>query len=339
VHHPFELHFGLVDQHGRAKDQAREMKSFAELLERHDVAHTSRPDAEIAILVSSFLEAQYPFTEPQDATIIFETARQAYIASREADLAVALTREVDGLPDDAKLIILPSTKQLLATSWTRLSELAEAGATVYASHFVGEHANQRGPWWPNVDERFGVVRQSRYGLVEPVVDDILRVRFTRDFGDIAAGDVLEFAVGGNENSRSFLPLEPAGSEVIAVDQHDRPVLLRRRFGTGQLVLSTYPLEYFASVTREVNPEPTHRLYSALAKESGVVPDVRVDDPRVLVSELVRADGARLIWFVSESAEPLTVTPVTSGGSLFDAEAERTSVVLDPFGVVVLEYRN
>jgi endo-1,4-beta-mannosidase len=338
VHHPFELHFGLVDQHGRPKAQAVEMKKFAELLMRLDVVHTHRPDADIAIIVSSFLEAQYPFREEQDATVIFETARQAYVASREADLAVVLAREVDGLPSDAKLLILPSTKQLLATSWTKLRELAEGGATVYASHFVGAHSNQRGSWWPNVDETFGVVKQSRYGLIEPIVDDLLRARFVTDFGDIAAGDVLEFAVGGNENSRSFLPVIPKDAEVVAVDAHDRPVLLRRRVGEGQLILSTYPLEYMAAVTPTVNPESTHRLYAALAVESGAAPAVRVDNPLVMVSELARDDGGRLIWFVSQSDAPLTVKPALGSGGLFDGDLPVENVSLEPFGVVVLELR-
>ncbi len=127
--------------------------------------------------------------------------------------------------------------------------------------------------------------------------------------------------------------------MLAVDAHDRPVLLRRRVGAGQLILSTYPLEYLASVTREVNPEPTHRLYAALAAESGVVPDVRVDDPRVMVSELVRDDGARLIWFVSQSDEPLSVSPALASGGLFDGSSAAETVDLDPFGVVVLEYRS
>ncbi len=335
VHHPFELHFGLVDQHGRPKAQAVEMKNFAELLRRLDVVHTHRPDSDIAILVSSFLEAQYPFTEPRDATSVFETVRQAYVASREADLGVVLAREVDGLPRDAKLIILPSTKQLLATSWTRLRELAEAGATVYASYFVGEHANQRGSWWPNVDETFGVTKQSRYGLIEPIAEDVVRARFVTGFGNIAEGEVLEFAVAGNENSRSFLPVVPTSAEVLAVDEHDRPVLLRRRLGAGQLILSTYPLEYMAAVTPAVNPEPTYRLYAALASESGTVPDVRVDDPRVLVSELVRDDGARLVWFVSQGDTPLTVTPIVKSGTLTDGGVAVAEVVLEPFGVAVL----
>jgi len=338
VHHPFELHFGLVDKGGRPKAQSLEMKAFAGLLQRLDIAHTHRPDTDIAILVSSYLEAQYPFTEPRDATIVFETVRQAYVASREADLPVVLAREIDGIPAEAKLIILPSAKQLLATSWTRLRELADSGATVYASHFVGEHSNQRGSWWPNLDETFGVIKQSRYGLVEPVDDDVLRVRFAAPFGQITEGTVLEFTVGGNENSRSYLPVVADGAEVLAVDQHDRPVLLRRRVGSGQFILSTYPLEYFAAVTREVNPEPTHTLYSALAQESGIVPDVRVDDPHVLVSELVRDDGARLFWFVSQSEAPLTVSPLLASGRLFDGEHEVDVVPLDPFGVVVLELR-
>ena len=339
VHHPFELHFGLVDQHGRPKLQAVEMKNFAELLTAHDIAHTSRPDADIAIVVSSFLEAQYPFTDPGDAPMVFETTRQAYIAAREADLPVALARELDGLPADAKLLILPSTKQLLATSWTRLRELAEAGATVYASHFVGEHANQRGSWWPSVDETFGVTKQSRYGLIEPIVEDVVRARFLKSFGDIAEGEVLEFAVAGNENSRSFLPVQPTDAEVIAVDEQNRPVLLRRRTGKGSLVLSTYPFEFMASQSREVNPESTHRLYAALAREAGIVPDVRVDNPRVLVSELVRDDGARLVWFVSQSEESLSVRPVLASGALFADDRTIEDVVLEPFGVVVLEYRN
>jgi endo-1,4-beta-mannosidase len=338
VHHPFELHFGIVDSDGRPKAQAVEMREFAQLLQKLDVAHTHRPDSDIAILVSSFLEARYPFTAPQDATVVFETARQAYVAAREADLDAVLSREADGLPVDAKVIIIPSAKQLLATTWTKLRALAEGGATVYASYFVGEHGNQRGPWWPKLDETFGVIKQSRYGLVEPVVEDVLRARFVAPFGDIAEGDVLEFVVGGNANSRSFLPVVPTDAEVLAVDEHDRPVLLRRRVGTGQLVFSTYPLEYFASVGREVNPEPTHRLYAALAAESGIVPDVRVADARVMVSELVRDDGARLIWFVSQSDETLSVEPVVARGELFDGETAVSSLELPPFGVVVLELR-
>jgi hypothetical protein len=117
------------------------------------------------------------------------------------------------------------------------------------------------------------------------------------------------------------------------------VLLRRRAGAGAFILSTYPLEYMAAVTPAVNPEPTHRLYAALAREVGIVPDVRVDDPRVMVSELVRDDGVRLVWFVSQSETAIAVKPALTAGSLFDGERAADTVELPPFGVAVLELRN
>ena len=92
--------------------------------------------------------------------------------------------------------------------------------------------NQRGPWWPKLDETFGVVKKLRYGLVDPVEDDELRMTFQRDFGGIPAGEELVFTVAGTENSRSYLPVEPDGAEVVATDAHGRPALLRHRVGEG-----------------------------------------------------------------------------------------------------------
>src|SRR5688572_13871857 len=96
-HHPFELHFGLVDRHGKAKPAAREVRDFARLLARIDLARCWRPDSRIALLVPSYLENQYPFTATEDSTNIVETLRQAYVAAREADLPVKLVREADAL--------------------------------------------------------------------------------------------------------------------------------------------------------------------------------------------------------------------------------------------------
>ncbi|MGH3286543.1 MAG: hypothetical protein ACRDPD_17995, partial [Streptosporangiaceae bacterium] len=50
----------------------------------------------------------------------------------------------------------------------------------------------------------------------------------RDFGGLARGTTLSFAVAGDQHSRAFLPVEPAGAEVIATDARGRPALLLRR---------------------------------------------------------------------------------------------------------------
>jgi endo-1,4-beta-mannosidase len=336
-HHPFEMHFGVTDVTGKPKAQALEMKAFAELTRRVDVPRLSRPDADVVLVLSSFLEAEYSFTSPLDATDVVDVARQAYIAAREADIAIGIARELDPLPDDAVLYLVPSTKQLTAPTWQFLRERAEAGAMVYASYFVGDHLPQRGLWWPNLDETFGVVKQTRYGLVDLVDDESVTLRFVADFGSLTAGSTLTFPVGGSTGGRSYLPVVAKDAEVLAVDGHGRPALLRKRVGTGSLVLGTYPLEYFASATPEVNPEPTWQLYDALATEAGALRPVRVADGRVLTGHMQHEDGRRFVWFVSESPDHVEVTPDVTDGKLVDLDGNPTSTVaLDPFGVAVLQ---
>ncbi|AXX31482.1 hypothetical protein APASM_4117 [Actinosynnema pretiosum subsp. pretiosum] len=330
-HHPFELHFGLTTARGEPKPQLLELREFAEVLRRTDFAGLRRPDAEVALVVPSYLEKRYPFTTPEDATSVFEHGRQAYAAAREADLPVGVAREVDGVPDDCALYLLPSAKQLLAPTWRELLRRASEGAVVYASYFHGAHKVQRGSWWPDLDGMFGVAKRSRYGLVEPVVEDELRLRVVTGFGGLAVGEELVFAVGGNEHSRAFLPVDPVEAEVLAVDGRGRPALLRRRVGAGAMVLCAYPLEHMASATPSVNPEDTWRLYAALAAEAGVVPEVSVDDPGVLVSVLEHEDGRRFAWLVSQRGEPVSARVLGAGLRSFGDVVE-----LGPYGVVVAE---
>jgi endo-1,4-beta-mannosidase len=381
-HHPFELHFGLIDKNGKAKPAAHEMKQFAALLSEIDFANCKRTPADTLIVVPSYIDNLYPFTQVTDATSAVATLRQSYVAAREADLPVKLAREADallwqpadpgdlnrgaarggtqygrtptsplglapgeldpkalgtGLPKGAKLILVPSTKQLTAPTWRELRTLAAEGATVYCSYFVGTHDNQRGPWWPDLNETFGVHKLLRYGLVDTIAENTAVFTFEQDFGGIAEGERMAFMVAGTENSRCYLPVEPRGARVIARDEHGRPALLDHPVGSGRLVLCTYPLEHMAALTAGANPEATWRLYAALAEVAGVSLPVRVLDPRVVVDELEHQDGRRFTFLINLSEQALTVAPEVRSGTL----ADRTSgsvvheVHLPPFGVRVL----
>jgi endo-1,4-beta-mannosidase len=339
LHHPFELHFGLTDATGRPKPALLELREFSRLLNEIDFARLRRTDAQTALVVSSFLDTQYPFTEPSDGPAVHETLRQAYLTARLADLPVAVLRESDGIappgPDDPKLYLVPSTKQLLSPTWQRLTELAEAGATVYHSYFSGAHTNQRGSWNNSLNAVFGVEHRLRYGLTDPI-DEAFTFTFVRDFGPLAESSTLTFRTppAHAPYSRAMLPVEPVGAEVLAVDAQGRPALLIRRVGAGALVLCTYPLEHLAAGTPGVNPDPTRELYDALADLAGVVRPVRVDDPRISADVLEHEDGTRYAWLVSQADEEVTVKPVLAagGGSLPPGQ---DSVVLPPYGVKVL----
>lgn len=339
-HHPFELRFGLTTTDGRPKPPIKEMQRFARLLADLDVLGCEREPADAALIVPAYLEGAFPFTEAADRSHLFSVLRQAYIAAKEADLPVGLTRERDGIAEDCRLYLVPSTKQLTAPTFRLLERLAAAGAVVYTSYCHGTHGSQRGPWYANLNAMFGVEHQLRYGLVDPLEGDEVKLTFRRRFGTIEEGTTLSFPVAGTEHSRAYLPVRPAGAEVVAVDQDGRPAVLRRSVGSGSLVLCTVPIEHFAAATPRVNPEPTYRLYDALAALAGVRRPVTVDDPRIAAGTLRHRDGRRFVFLVSQADQPLSVTPAVSGGYLtaLGDRAPLQHVEIAPYDVRVLELR-
>ena len=336
-HHPFEMHFGITDRHGVPKPPLRELARFASDLAAIDLPSARRAPVDAALVVPSHLAEDYPFTQEEERAHIVATGEQAYVAAHEAHIPVAVVREKadGGLPGGYGLYVLPSVKQLCASSWQQLIALAEEGATVYASYSHGPGGVQRGPWWAHTEELFGVRMESAYGLAEPVLDETVELRFTDSFGTLPAGTTLSFTAAGNENGRTYLPVRATSGWVVAVDAHGRPALVVQDHGAGRAVLSTYPLEYFASAQARVNPEQTWRLYDALADVADVERDVRLDDPRVFTDALVHDDGRRFVFFVSQHETPATVTPTVPGGALVTLEGEPSPTVsLAPYGVAL-----
>ena len=76
------------------------MARFAKVLADIDVLGCEREPADAALIVPSYLEGAFPFTEAEDRSYLFTMLRQAYIAAKEADLPVGLTRERDGIAED-----------------------------------------------------------------------------------------------------------------------------------------------------------------------------------------------------------------------------------------------
>jgi endo-1,4-beta-mannosidase len=341
-HHAFEMHFGLTDSRGVPKPQLAEMAAFAGILRTVDIDNCERAPTDAALVVSSYLDTRYPFTAPETSGAIHQTLRQAYVSARLADLPLALTREADGIVSGARLYLVPSAQQLLGPTWADLARLAKGGATVYLSYCAGTVAWHRGPSHNGLNELFGVEHELRAGLVDVIEDDTVTFTFTRDFGSVASGMQLSFRVAGTAHSRAYLPVRPAGAEVIAVDGRGRPALLLCQAGDGCFVLCTYPIEHMAALTPRVNPEATSTLYGALAAHAGVRRVIQVDDPRVAADVMVRSDGARFAWLVSQADEPLTVKPELVHGlkllplaGASDQEAASDVVTLAPFGVCVL----
>ncbi|NHD16089.1 MULTISPECIES: cellulase family glycosylhydrolase [unclassified Actinopolyspora] len=336
-HHPFELHFGLTEVDGTPKPQLEEMADFARTLSTIDVANCSREDAQAALVVPEHMEGDVPITDEQDNKFPFAVLRQSYVSAKLADLPVGLTRERDGVSEECSLYLLPSTKQLTAPSCYQLERLARDGAVVYVSYCHGISEFQRGPWFAHLNEMFGIEHQLRYGLVDRIEHDRVEMTFTSDFGDLPAGTTLPFAVAGNEHSRSYLPVRPTDAEVVAVDQDGRPALLRRKVGSGWVVLCTYPLEHMATLVPGVNPDATVQLYDALAVTAGLSRSVLVDNPLVSADVLRHGDGRRFAFVVSHSDHAAKVEPQVPAGRLVEPDSGTAveSMELEPHGVRML----
>jgi endo-1,4-beta-mannosidase len=330
-HHLFELHFGLTDREGKPKPQLRTLAAFSRFIAGLAEDGWEPIKGEVALVVPEHFERALPFTTEDYRRDIRENLLQSYVAAREADLPVQIMREVDGF-GGARLYLVPGAKLLTGPGLRKLQELATEGATVYLSYFAGSTTNQRGPWITWLEEIFGVRHTLRYGLIDPIEDDVVTFDFVEDFGDIAAGTTLSFRVAGNASARSYLPIEPAGATVVAVDGHGRPALVRHALGAGETVLCTYPLEYLAAQLPSVNPEETWRLYSSLATLAGVSRPVRVDDPRVLVGRLRTGATGRVV-FLNCSPDPIVADVLVDPD--FDLALPTEELRLEPFGVEVV----
>lgn len=340
-HHPFEMHFGLIDSSGRPKAQMDELSNFALLVSRIDLAHCGRPPAETALVVPAHVETAVPFSADAERRDALASLEQAHVALREADLAPRFMHERDGLDATCRLYLLPCAKILRASTPPLLETLARGGAVVYASYFSGTTEFQRGPWW-GPEPLFGVRHLLRYGLVDPLgeaaVAGALPLQFVQDFGPIAEGTVLDFTCPTELARLGMLPVEPAGAEVVALDARGRPALVRRQVGSGHVVLATYPLELLAASSPGANPEPTWALYDALAAIAGVAKSVAVANPTVMVDSVAHESGHHYVVFVSQAAQTMTVKPELAHGRLITLDGDEAGELLSlpPYGVAVME---
>ena len=327
-HHVFELHFGLTDRTGgRSRSSASwPVRRGSSPTWRRTAGSRSR--ARRRCVVPEHFERELPFTTPELPAGHPRGLLQAYVAAREADLPVELARERDGIPGDARLV--PRAVGQAADhrrASTACASSRTVGATVYLSFFAGSTPSQRGPWLPGLDELFGVEHRLRYGLVDPIEDEVV-FEFVEPLGDLDAGTRLRVRVAGAASAAPTCRSSPAGAEVVADRRPRPPGAAPARARSGSTVLCTYPLEHMAARTPRVNPESTWRLYSALACAAGVSRPIRVDDPRVLVGR-VRSGPTERACFVNCSGDTVALEPILESG----VELVEAAATIGPYEII------
>lgn len=326
-HRPFELHFGLTTPDGTPKPALRELGEFAASVRDRGLAQATRASTRTGLVVSGYFDGDYPFWGPEESPALRDALLEGYIAARLADLAPAIVRDGANIPA-LPLLVVPSAKAITTPGARALAGAAREGSTVWVSFSCGETLNQRGWWWPGVDQTFGVRHASRYGLAEPVTGDTVVLRFEEAFGDLLAGDELVLPVGGPGIARAVFPVEATEARVVARDAEGRPAILVHETGAGRLVLCTYPVELFAARTGFVDRSGIVRLYRALAKIADAAGPVQVSALDVYGDLIHGPGGESSVVLVSEADEPRVVTVRTAGRADFQTS-------LAPYGAAIL----
>ena len=218
-----------------------------------------------AIVVPEHFERVLPFTTPAYRQDIRDNLLQSYVAALEADLPVQLVRERDGLHTDAPLILAPCAKLLTAPGIDRLRELARRRRDRLPLLLRGQH-----------DEPARAVACLAGGDLRCPARAPLRARRpdrsgTRPCSSSSATSATStpargsgFRVAGEASARAFLPVEPAGAEIVAVDGQGRPALLQHRARRRPAPCSA-PIR--SSTWRRGRPGSTRRTPGASTRRS------------------------------------------------------------------------
>ncbi|MGC9113166.1 glycoside hydrolase 5 family protein [Acidilobus sp.] len=339
---PLELGFGLFDRDGRPKPSADSFRRFSrelEVLEGLGLGGLRRISK--ALVVAPF----YVFGEYQFADYrrwlggLHQAARPTLLAHQLLTMAGAqasIRYEPELREDDPrKLVVFPSAISGLTVTWRRLLRLAEGGRLVYVSLLRGlgqmafMHESATHLW----GELFGVEPALGVGSPGVRLEGSVRLRLEADLGDLRAGH--EVAVGLQQPVPAY-DVRPVDAEVIAT-ANGRPIAFAARRGSGEVILSLFPLEAVLADLYYVSDwSPYAALYRALAVQAGVEPAAS-DDPRVEVQ--VMSDGGRgLAFMISHWPGELTASlPVKGDLVAGNSQVREGKAAMPPRGVAVIRF--
>jgi hypothetical protein len=232
----------------------------------------------------------------------------AYILARRAGLKVDLPREYSDWHTRPLLLLpspLTSTERNLVhvhtSFWDEVRSYVETGGTVYASLCADAAI-------PEMSNLFGAA------LADHAPEEEVTLIFTAPFGgragreSLAPGETFCYRGDGTNPRHWAAVLDPAGGQVIAVDQAERPALVANTYGRGKTLLSAYPLESYLAVRPSAfeDQENTHAIYRALRAWAGVKPRFATDQPSVEIAVLA-GEGRGYAVLANHRSERRTVT--------------------------------
>jgi len=296
-HHAFELGFGITRADGSEKPVCGELRDIARLLKSLDFARLRPPRPAAAIIVPDYFNTTHPFST-EHRPRIRRTLLQAYALCAGAGLEVDLVPERSIDLTRYRLVLAPATQKLLAPTWRALLDWTRRGNTLYWSYHMGDDGFLHGAWCHLFEELTGCRHQLRYGCLDLPQDPLVLQ---------GSGLSIEQPIAGSLCGRAYLPVAPAGADLLATDGAGKPALLRARIGAGRVVFLNHPLELYIGEQAQAHLGAAVQLYRMIAAEAGLAPPIHASDPVVQLRFVEVDDGDPLLWIMHHGWDPVSVT--------------------------------
>ena len=317
VHHHFELNFGITRADGSEKPVAHVIKRFRKIVDSIDWSKYHFMEEQAAIIVPSCLYIDYPYTHI-DRSEMYKLLLECFTLAKMAHIPVTFIRETEPINEfkKYKLILCPSIPMLLATTWSKLKEYVKNGGTLYLSYRWNS---------TRLDPEFlGFTHDVRFGVPDFIEKNTVEITLTKAFGGLDVGYVIRVPVGGDIMLKSRCPIkELVSAEVLAKDD-DGATLLENKFGEGEVLFLTIPVEYFAINVVEFHRKSNlHELYYLFREISDIDVSVNVDSPWIEVTAL-RGVGELIVILLNHAYSKVSARMSVQGEvkEVLDLENDR-----------------
>lgn len=299
---PFETLIGIADTDGVTKPTYDVVARFVKAAAGVDFKSHQLISERTAVVVGS--ERYEPL--PSLAGLYGPRAcLQAFVTAKRAHVPVTVIDEDEEF-GDLLVLIVPSTFDLEAETWERLTAFVQAGGTLLYSYGGGDAPTA-------VRDLFGVEFLGDGGPRQTLS---CRVAQSDVVGDLesfdAVFDVPNYALVGS-----------GVATVVATDAKGSPLLTVNQVGQGKAVFVAAPLERaIAQGDPWATPEPVlafmREVYGAVARNAGCGAPLSCDAPEVELA-LFQGEGDDVLLLVNHSAEKVTANLVTERrvGSIVD----------------------
>jgi endo-1,4-beta-mannosidase len=261
IHHPFELKFGIVRENGVLKAAAEEVKNFSKFV--LNLRNSQMENSEAVILVPSYYNTQYPFSHDSPAET-FKHMLQALTMSSKAGFSIDFAEEADLKRwKRYKLVILPSERKYLATTWEALYEYVCEGGNLYLSYYWGNSGFQQGIWSHNIDKLTSCQFNLKYGL-NSALNESISLSFENNSWVIKTDHCGIW-------EKSYAPLSKCPNNVKVQNLDKRELrLIENTIGKGKVFFCNFPIEHILSTSESVNfTDKSHLFYRYIAKQTSI----------------------------------------------------------------------